>query len=182
MASRNSHDGNRRDLSSWVKLNVGGQYFLTTRMTLCKDENSFLCRLCNNDPDLPSDKDENGAYMIDRDPRYFRPILNFLRHSKLIIDKDIPLEGVLEEAEFFNMENLVQLTQRRIEARDSKAKKPSNHVYRVIQCQEAELTHLVSTMSDGWRFEQVINLGSGYTYGNEDQSELLCVVSRDIRD
>ena len=31
--------------------------------------------------------------MIDRDPRYFRPILNFLRYSKLVIDKDIPLEG-----------------------------------------------------------------------------------------
>ena len=29
------------------------------------------------------------------------------------------------------------------------------HVYRVLQCQEEELTQMVSTMSDGWRFEQV---------------------------
>lgn len=55
-------------------------------------------------------------------------------------------------------------------------------------------------MSDGWKFEQVfqnefvlhtvscvtyvlysqlINVGSQYSYGNEDHSEFLCVVSRE---
>lgn len=28
-------------------------------------------------------------------------------------------------------------------------------VYRVIQFKEAEITQMMSTMSDGWRFEQV---------------------------
>lgn len=105
--------------NNWVKLNVGGTYFLTTKQTLCRHPNSFLHRLCAEDPDLPSDKvrkwlhsgqrswcqvvtnqrtfwhsqDENGAYMIDRDPRYFGPVLNYLRHGKLIIDKDLLEEG-----------------------------------------------------------------------------------------
>ena len=30
------------------------------------------------------------------------------------------------------------------------------NVYRVLQCSEEELTQMVSTMSDGWKFEQVI--------------------------
>lgn len=34
-------------------------------------------------------------------------------------------------------------------------KVPVKHVYRVLQCQEEELTQMVSTMSDGWKFEQV---------------------------
>ena len=49
-----------------------------------------------------------------------------------------------------------------------------------LQCHEDELTNLVSTMSDGWKFEQLINIGSGYQYGNDDHAEFLCVVSREI--
>lgn len=37
----------------------------------------------------------------------------------------------------------------------SHPKVPVKHVYRVLQCQEEELTQMVSTMSDGWKFEQV---------------------------
>lgn len=40
----------------WVKLNVGGTYFLTTKTTLARDPNSFLYRLVQDDRDLESDK------------------------------------------------------------------------------------------------------------------------------
>lgn len=171
--------------NNWVKLNVGGTSFLTTKQTLCRHPNSFLHRLCAEDPDLPSDKDENGAYMIDRDPRYFGPVLNYLRHGKLIIDKGLLEEGVLEEAEFYNIDPLVRLIKERIQSREARLKHPfqsKKHVYRVLQCHEDELTQMVSTMSDGWRFEQLISVGSNYNYGSEDQAEFLCVVSRDVSD
>lgn len=38
----------------WVKLNIGGTVFLTTKTTLCREKQSFLSRLCQEDPDLPS--------------------------------------------------------------------------------------------------------------------------------
>ncbi|XP_056222066.1 BTB/POZ domain-containing protein KCTD5 isoform X6 [Seriola aureovittata] len=165
----------------WVRLNVGGTVFLTTRQTLLKEQTSFLYRLCQQQ-DLHSDTDETGAYVIDRDPTYFGPILNYLRHGKLVYNKELAEEGVLEEAEFYNITPLIKLIKERIVERDSKATQqvPPKHVYRVLQCQEEELTQMVSTMSDGWKFEQMVNIGSSYSYGTEDQAEFLCVVSKEL--
>ncbi|XP_076028073.1 BTB/POZ domain-containing protein KCTD5-like isoform X2 [Genypterus blacodes] len=165
----------------WVRLNVGGTVFLTTRQTLLKEQTSFLYRLCQQQ-DLHSDTDETGAYVIDRDPTYFGPILNYLRHGKLVYNKELAEEGVLEEAEFYNITPLIKLIKERITERDSKATQqvPPKHVYRVLQCQEEELTQMVSTMSDGWKFEQMVNIGSSYSYGTEDQAEFLCVVSKEL--
>ncbi|XP_069908991.1 BTB/POZ domain-containing protein KCTD17 isoform X4 [Oryctolagus cuniculus] len=164
----------------WVRLNVGGTVFLTTRQTLCREQKSFLSRLCQGE-ELQSDRDETGAYLIDRDPTYFGPILNFLRHGKLVLDKDMAEEGVLEEAEFYNIGPLVRIIKDRMEEKDyAVTQVPPKHVYRVLQCQEEELTQMVSTMSDGWRFEQLVNIGSSYNYGSEDQAEFLCVVSKEL--
>ncbi|XP_053922251.1 BTB/POZ domain-containing protein KCTD17 isoform X3 [Cuculus canorus] len=166
--------------AKWVRLNVGGTVFLTTRQTLCREQKSFLCRLCQGE-DLQSDRDETGAYLIDRDPTYFGPILNFLRHGKLVLDKDMAEEGVLEEAEFYNIGPLIRIIKDRLEEKNyTVTQVPPKHVYRVLQCQEEELTQMVSTMSDGWRFEQLVNIGSSYNYGNEDQTEFLCVVSKEL--
>ncbi|NWR97156.1 KCTD2 protein, partial [Motacilla alba] len=132
-------------------------------------------------PSLFCSQDETGAYLIDRDPTYFGPILNYLRHGKLIINKELAEEGVLEEAEFYNIASLVRLVKERIRDNENRTSQgPVKHVYRVLQCQEEELTQMVSTMSDGWKFEQLISIGSSYNYGNEDQAEFLCVVSREL--
>lgn len=39
-------------------------------------------------------QDETGAYVIDRDPTYFGPILNYLRHGKLVYNKELAEEGL----------------------------------------------------------------------------------------
>lgn len=45
-------------------------------------------------PDVWGNKrDDRGAYLIDRSPEYFEPILNYLRHGQLIINEGINLRG-----------------------------------------------------------------------------------------
>ena len=55
---------------SWVKLNVGGKIFLTTKQTLTKEPDSFLSRLVLEDPDLPTDKVRCLALMSEAKPTY----------------------------------------------------------------------------------------------------------------
>lgn len=38
-------------------------------------------------------QDEHGAYLIDRSPEYFEPILNYLRHGQLIVNEGINIRG-----------------------------------------------------------------------------------------
>ncbi|KAF8354148.1 inso-1 [Pristionchus pacificus] len=193
----------------WVRLNVGGQIFQTTRQTLCREGSSFLARLCLEDSDLSSEKaspfnikqpkkiskarqkDESGAFLIDRDAQYFAPILNYLRHGKLVFNDSLSLEGtycefkgVLEEADFYNLPGLSHLCAERILERDAmkKSTAETKHVYRVLQCHEDELTTVVSDVSDGWKFEQLIPVGTSFNYSTDVPPEYLCIVSRECPD
>lgn len=99
--------------SEWITLNVGGKYFTTTRSTLTKNEPmSMLARMFSStqksDCTLkPSVQDQNGAFLIDRSPIYFEPLLNFLRHNRIILDSNVNANGVLAEAHYYGMENAI---------------------------------------------------------------------------
>ena len=56
MAS-SANNGNPGELrKEWVRLNVGGKVFTTSRATLTKDPQSFLARIALEDTELGSDK------------------------------------------------------------------------------------------------------------------------------
>ena len=68
---------------------------------------------------IDSTQDEQGAYLIDQNPKYFEPILDYLRNKKLIIDPNVSLEGVLAEAQFFQIQSLIHLLEEKTKEKDS---------------------------------------------------------------
>ena len=75
-------------------------------MTLLSEPDSMLAKMFSGELP-PGAKDEQGAYMVDGTPEYFKPILNCLRRRELLIDPNISKDGVLAEARFFGIQGLV---------------------------------------------------------------------------
>ncbi|KAF7287322.1 BTB/POZ domain-containing protein KCTD9 [Rhynchophorus ferrugineus] len=113
--------------SDWVTLNVGGKCFTTSKRTLISNEpTSMLARMFSDENSLfsPSSRDKNGAYLIDRSPTYFEPILNYLRCGQLIYDKNINPEGILEEARFFGIESVIPILEQTVYVREPRDNAP----------------------------------------------------------
>ncbi|KAM3600205.1 uncharacterized protein V6R79_019471 [Siganus canaliculatus] len=103
--------------TDWLTLNVGGRCFTTTRSTLVsKEPESMLAHMFREKDVWGNKRDHQGAYLIDRSPDYFEPILNYLRHGQLIINEGINPLGVLEEARFFGIEQLAEQLETLIKA------------------------------------------------------------------
>ena len=73
-----------------------------------KEPDSMLAHMFKDKGVWGNKQDHRGAFLIDRSPEYFEPILNYLRHGQLIVNDGINLLGVLEEARFFGIDSLIE--------------------------------------------------------------------------
>ena len=89
--------------SKIINLNVGGTVFATSRETLEAAGDSFFSSLIGEN--FKAERDHNNNLFIDRDPKLFRDVLNFLRSqcTHLALDKcnRAKLQTLQAEAEFF---------------------------------------------------------------------------------
>jgi len=100
---------------------VGGRNFKTTRTTLMSDENSMLAKMFEHDESgrNPAVKDENGYYFIDRSPKYFESILNFLRTGEVEAPNCLDVRFLLKEAEFYGIEGMADKIREELQRKEA---------------------------------------------------------------
>eukprot|EP01121_Diplochlamys_sp_Union-15-3_P011335 TRINITY_DN3271_c0_g1_i3.p1 TRINITY_DN3271_c0_g1~~TRINITY_DN3271_c0_g1_i3.p1 ORF type:complete len:305 (-),score=37.13 TRINITY_DN3271_c0_g1_i3:27-941(-) len=90
-----------------IKLNVGGQKFVTSRETLLKEESMISAMFSGR---YKVECEEDGYYFIDRDGTHFRYILNFLRDGTIVKPNDLFIcSEILAEARYYQLRGLIQL-------------------------------------------------------------------------
>lgn len=110
--------------SGIVKLNIGGTIFQTIKSTLTRFDGFFKTIL---ETDVPVTKDESGAFFIDRSPKHFDLILNFMRDGNVRLpacEKEI--EEILKEAQYYLLTGLVELCSKQSEVQ------PDNKIFKIL--------------------------------------------------
>lgn len=87
-----------------IKVNIGGTVFTTSKTTLCSRSTFFSTLLAKEN----ADRDEQGNLFVDRDPKHFAFILNYLRDSKCFLgnNDESELIEILNEATFYCLVDL----------------------------------------------------------------------------
>ena len=87
-----------------IQYNVGGQRFATSRDTIANDEFCMLNVMLKHESSMASSRDTSGALFIDRDPTYFKYVLNYLRNGIVDLPPErYALNALLREAEFYQI-------------------------------------------------------------------------------
>lgn len=81
-----------------VTLNIGGCLFQTSKETLEKEDTFFRPLLANYS--------EETIAFVDRDPTFFRYVLNWMRGSRVLPDDRSILLELYEEANFYCIEDM----------------------------------------------------------------------------
>ena len=147
-----------------VKLNVGGQQFVTTRTTLCAVEGSMLASMFCKDSQFAPPLEMDGAIFLDRDPTAFPYLLNYLRDSCRLVGelpKDI-LARLRADADCFGLVDLVQRCNERLSKPQSEpAKKRPSYSYKVMGSNDRlpregdwKLTHVIPGLVADDRIKQ----------------------------
>jgi len=92
---------------TWITLNVGGTLFRTFKATLMNDPDSVLFKMFDPASGWTLETDENGHVLLDVDPTYFTPILNFLRTGEIVIESHISSRGVVACAKYLQVQGIV---------------------------------------------------------------------------
>ncbi|KAG2501605.1 hypothetical protein HYH03_000110 [Edaphochlamys debaryana] len=85
-----------------ISFNVGGQLFTTLRETLLREASSRLALIARGT--YPCPRDGLGHFLLDRDPKHFQLVLNFLRDGWCLLPRSIEeRRELLQEVRWYQL-------------------------------------------------------------------------------
>ena len=144
----NSREKASSSMTDWLRLNVGGTIYETSRSTLTSDAESTLARMFEPNSNLPpAPVTEEGCYQIDACPRSFGVVLNWLRYRSLILGSDVRAEDVFPVADYFGLPELRKLLEKHQENETEKEGKLISCVEESVEKLEEVLQHVECEIS-----------------------------------
>ena len=104
--------------NDFVQLRVGGKLFETSMDVLLSEPDSIFVAMLRSDWSLHPISKERKPLVLDRDPKRFRVVLNWLRTRELVCEDGVTPEGVRSEAEFFQLCSLAEEASRVVQERE----------------------------------------------------------------
>ena len=152
----NPHLMEKGAMTDWLRLNVGGTMFETSRTTLTSDPDSILSRMFEPNSNLPpATVTKGGAYLIDACPRGFEVVLNYLRYRSLVLGPGTKSSDVLPVADYFGLQDLRVMLERHQEKEAEERLKMTSCIEEsvekleaVLQCVECEVSALNEKLED----------------------------------
>ena len=178
-------------MTDWLRLNVGGTIFETSRTTLTSDPDSILSRMFEPNSNLPpATVTKGGAYLIDACPRGFEVVLNYLRYRSLVLGPDTKATDVLPVADYFGLQELRVLLERHQEKEAEERLKMTSCIEEsvekleaVLQCVECEVSALNEKLEDLKIEVGILLVNRGFKWGGtlnvafSIQSSIFCQMS-----
>lgn len=95
-------EANAKNMKQKIKLDVGGKIFATSKTSLLRFEGSYFHALISSGHWEP---DEDGAYFIDRNPKNFDVIIDYMRDGVLRLDRVEPSRqaDLLAELDYYQL-------------------------------------------------------------------------------
>lgn len=104
---QNTQDDDPLNNGEVIDINVGGKCFTTSLLTLQADGGSILAKMFSGRYGLQ--RDRKGRVFIDRNPKYFETILDFLRNNKFNIpNSEAEIEDLYDEAKFYQVDGILE--------------------------------------------------------------------------
>ena len=160
-------------MTDWLRLNVGGTMFETSRTTLTSDPDSILSRMFEPNSNLPpATVTKGGEYLIDACPRGFEVALNYLRYRSLVLGPDTKATDVLPVADYFGLQDLRVLLEKHQEKEAEERIKMTSCIEEsvekleaVLQCVECELSALNEKLEDLKIEVGISSINRGFKWG-----------------